>query len=144
MSLKKILCIDDNPSILECLEWHFGSKGYTVLSSLSGTCGLELLATNTIDIVIVDYQMPEMNGAEVAAAIKTLRPGIPVVMFSGASDIPERDLEFVDAFVEKNQQDSLGTIEKVIDTLLTGKTSLPTSFIPLALRADGDATNKHR
>jgi CheY-like chemotaxis protein len=118
MSSKTILCIDDNPAMLECMECYFGWKGYTVLSSSSGRRGLEVVAQAPVDAVILDYLMPEMNGDDVAAAIRSLKPETPIVMFSGTSDIPRGALKAVDAFVGKNERDGLDTIEHLLETLL--------------------------
>jgi CheY-like chemotaxis protein len=98
-----ILCIDDDPEILECEQDFLETFGYRVLTALSGPEGLELASIHSVDVVIVDYYMPEMNGPEVAIEIKRLRPHAPVIMLSGAVDIPEKDLKVVDAFVAKDR-----------------------------------------
>jgi len=53
-----------------------------------------------LDAVVLDYQMPEMSGHDVAAALKSFRPEILIVMFS-ASEIPEETLKLADAVVLK-------------------------------------------
>ena len=53
-----------------------------------------------LDAVILDYHMPDMGGHEVAAAIKSCRPEVLIVMFS-ASPIPAETLQLVDAVVLK-------------------------------------------
>jgi CheY-like chemotaxis protein len=98
-----VLCIDDDPAILECEQRFLETFGYRVLTALSGPKGLELASLHSVDVVIVDYHMPEMNGPEVAIEIKRLRPRAPVIMLSGAIDIPEKDLKVVDAFVVKDR-----------------------------------------
>jgi CheY-like chemotaxis protein len=98
-----VLCIDDDPAILECEQRFLETFGYRVLTALSGPKGLELASVHAVDVVIVDYCMPEMNGPEVAIEIKRLRPHAPVIMLSGTVDIPEKDLKVVDAFVAKDR-----------------------------------------
>jgi CheY-like chemotaxis protein len=98
-----ILCIDDDPTILECEQRFLETFGYRVLIALGGPRGLELASVHSIDVVIVDYHMPEMNGPEVAIEIKRLIPHAPVIMLSGAVDVPEKDLKVVDAFVAKDR-----------------------------------------
>jgi len=98
-----VLCIDDDPAILECEQRFLETFGYRVLTALSGPKGLELASLHSVDVVIVDYHMPEMNGPEVAIKIKRLRPRAPVIMLSGAVDIPEKDLKVIDAFVVKDR-----------------------------------------
>jgi CheY-like chemotaxis protein len=47
--------------------------------------------------------MPEMNGHEVAIEMRRLRPQAPIIMLSGAVDVPEQALKYVDAFIDKPQ-----------------------------------------
>ena len=101
-----LLCIDDDEDVLECEKSFLESFGYTVLTAASGGKGLELASRHSVDIVIVDYLMPEMNGHEVAIEIKRLKPQAPIIMLSAAVDIPEQALKLVDAFIAK---DSLAT-----------------------------------
>ena len=98
-----VLCIDDDPAILECEQRFLETFGFRVLTASSGPEGLDLASIHPVDVVIVDYHMPEMNGPEVAIEIKRLRPRAPVIMLSGAIDIPEEDLKVVDAFVVKDR-----------------------------------------
>jgi len=100
---KIVLCIDDNRDVLECVEAFLESCGYTVLTASSGGEGLELASNHSVDIVIVDYTMPEMNGQEVAIEMRRLRPKAPIIMLSGAVDVPEQALKCVDAFIAKGQ-----------------------------------------
>ncbi len=101
-----LLCIDDDEDVLECEKSFLESFGYTVLTAASGGKGLELASRHSVDIVIVDYLMPEMNGHEVAIEIKRLKPQAPIIMLSAAVDVPEQALKLVDAFIAK---DSLAT-----------------------------------
>src|SRR5579872_7230309 len=98
-----VLCIDDNQDVLECEKTFLESFGYTVLTAPSGSRGLELASLQSIDVVIVDYYMPEMNGHQVAIEMRRLMPQAPIIMLSAARDIPERVLKSVDAFVPKDR-----------------------------------------
>ena len=98
-----VLCIDDNQDVLECEKAFLESFGYTVLTARSGGRGLELASIHSVDVVIVDYSMPGMNGQEVAIAMRRLKPRAPIIMLSGAVDVPEQVLKWVDAFVAKDR-----------------------------------------
>ena len=98
-----VLCIDDNQDVLDCEKAFLESFGYTVLTAASGGKGLELASVHSIDVVIVDYFMPEMNGQEVAIEMRRLRPQAPIIMLSGAVDVPEQALKWVDAFIAKDR-----------------------------------------
>jgi CheY-like chemotaxis protein len=97
-----VLCIDDNQDVLECEKAFLESFGYTVLTAGSGGKGLELASIHSVDVVIVDYFMPEMNGPEVAIEMRRLRPQAPIIMLSGAVNVPEEALQWVDAFIAKD------------------------------------------
>jgi CheY-like chemotaxis protein len=98
-----VLCIDDDPAILECEQRFLETFGYRVLTAPSGNKGLELASIYSVDVVIIDYCMPGMNGPEVAIAIRRLIPHAPIIMLSGAIDIPKKALKVVDAFVAKDR-----------------------------------------
>lgn len=100
---KILLCIDDNQDVLKCEQAFLESFGYTVLTAPNGGKGLELASIHSVDVVIVDYFMPEMNGHEVAIEMKRLRPQAPIIMLSGTVDVPEQALKLVDAFIAKDQ-----------------------------------------
>ena len=98
-----VLCIDDDEDVLECEKSFLESVGYTVLTATSGGQGLRLASMHSIDVVIVDYLMPGMNGHEVAKEIKRLKPESPIIMLSAAVDVPEQALKLVDAFIPKDR-----------------------------------------
>jgi len=85
-----LLCVDDNQSSLNICKIILEDFGYKVLTASSGRDGLEVFALNAVDAVILDYQMPEMNGELVAAEMKRTNPRIP-----------ESVLQVVDEFVAK-------------------------------------------
>jgi response regulator RpfG family c-di-GMP phosphodiesterase len=98
-----VLCIDDDTAILECEKRFLEIFGYRVLTALSGRKGLELASVHSVDVVVVDYCMPEMNGVEVALEIKHLTPHAPIIMLLSAVDISKKALRVVDAFVVKDR-----------------------------------------
>ena len=98
-----VLCIDDNQDLLDCEKAFLESFGYTVLTAPSGGKGLELASLHSVDVVVVDYFMPDMNGQDVAMEMKRLQPQAPIIMLSGTADLPEQALEWVDAFVAKDR-----------------------------------------
>lgn len=100
---KVVLCIDDNQDVLDCEKAFLESFGYAVLTASSGGKGLELASMHPVDFVIVDYCMPGMNGHELAIEMRRLRPLAPIIMLSGARDVPEQALKSVDAFIAKAQ-----------------------------------------
>ena len=98
---KTLLCVDDNQSSLKICKMILEDFGYKVLTCSSAREGLEVFASNAIDAVILDYQMPEMNGELVAAEMKRTNPRIPILMLSDWVSLPESALQLVDEFVAK-------------------------------------------
>jgi len=98
-----VLCIDDNEDVLECEKSFLESFGYTVLTAASGGKGLELASKYSVDVVILDYFMPEMNGQEVATAMRRLKPLAPIILLTGAVDVPKQTLKLVDVFIAKDR-----------------------------------------
>ncbi len=95
-------CIDDNQDALECERAFLETFAYTVLTAPSGSKGLELATIHSVDVVIVDYFMPEMNGPEVAIEMRLLRPRALIIMLSAAAGVREQALQLVDAFIVKD------------------------------------------
>jgi CheY-like chemotaxis protein len=97
-----VLCIDDNQDVLECERAFLETFGYTVLTASSGGKGLELASMHSVDVVILSYFMPEMNGGEVAMEIKRRMPDAPIILLTEGLGVSERTLGLVDALVAKD------------------------------------------
>lgn len=78
----QLLAIDDSPTYLEYVTEELRREGFTVESALSGREGLDLLARQDFDCVLVDLVMPEMNGLEVCRRINEMRRNLdnPIVV----------------------------------------------------------------
>jgi len=99
-SNRTILCIDDDEAVLRYEKALLERSGYTVLTASSAQQGLRLATMCKCDAVLLDYEMPGMNGNQVALEIKRIRPELMVILLSG-SDVPTQALASVDAFVPK-------------------------------------------
>jgi response regulator RpfG family c-di-GMP phosphodiesterase len=97
-----ILCIDDKPDWLSCLKVLLREE-YEVLIANSESEGLKLHASQPVDAVILDCQMPEVTGDRIAAQMKRTNPDVPIVLLSGHHRLPEDVLQSVDAFVAKGE-----------------------------------------
>jgi CheY-like chemotaxis protein len=95
-----ILCIDDDEAILRYEKAVLEKAGYAVLAAASAQQGVRLATMCNCDAVLLDYELPGMNGHEVAIEIRRLRPELKLILFSG-SEVPMQALALVDAFVPK-------------------------------------------
>ncbi|MEX2147797.1 MAG: response regulator [Candidatus Rokuibacteriota bacterium] len=83
---KRILIVDDEPLITEVLSEHF--KGdYAVETALSGTDALTAILRERPDVVLLDINMPRMNGVEVLKDIKQIDETIAVIMVTANEQI---------------------------------------------------------
>ena len=90
----RILLVDDDGQLLKMGEKIIQKLGYNVISHTKSTDALELFKDlpNQFDLVITDYRMPEMNGAELSKEIHKITPDIPIIMCSGfSSDFGKED-----------------------------------------------------
>ena len=126
MKQKKLLCVDDDSAIRQFYEKLLGSYGYQVRVAGSALQALKFFRSDSkIDAVIADYDMPGMNGAELAADLKRLSPGLPVIMVSGCQSILEEAPNYVDASLPKGA--AVETMVEQIEALLNKHSKLPVS-----------------
>ncbi len=98
---KTILCIDDDEGALAYHRALLERRGFDVLTATSARRGLQILGGFAAAAAIIDYNMPEMSGDDVAAALKRSHPEMPIVMLSSDEGIPKSALKMVDAFISK-------------------------------------------
>ncbi len=98
-----ILCIDDQWSGLIGRKMLLENNGYEVWEATGGNEGLRLFLSHSVDGVVLDYQMPGMNGDVVAAKMKRAKPHVPIMLLSSYGPLPKSKLEAVDIFLSKSQ-----------------------------------------
>lgn len=97
---KLILSVDDDLAVLYTRFKLLAASGYGVLSASDAAQALQIFADHPVDLVLMDYALPEMDGGMLAEAMKTHRPDIPIIMVSGV-EVPEKVLALVNDFVTK-------------------------------------------
>ena len=95
----KILLVDDEPLNLDLLGQELSELGYAIETAGSGAQALKKLPEISPDLVLVDYQMPELNGVEVLSAIQKSQPDLPVVIITAHGTI-DRAVEAMKAGAE--------------------------------------------
>jgi two-component system, response regulator, stage 0 sporulation protein F len=78
--MKKILLVDDEEGIQLLYQEEFQDEGYEVISAFTGEEALEKFKTEVPDLVILDIQMPGMNGIEVLRQMKMVAPQLPIIL----------------------------------------------------------------
>src|SRR5580698_3511065 len=103
----RILCIDDHWNGLLGRKMLLEQSGYEVLEASGGDEGLKLFRSQAVDAVVLDYQMPGMNGDVVAAKMKSINSHVPIMLLSAYEPLPKNKLKSVDSFLSKSQPPSM-------------------------------------
>src|SRR5437868_8751815 len=80
-----VLCIDDDAKGLEIRKLFLEKQGYKVLTASDGTKGLEIARQKNCDAVVLDFEMPTMDGERVALILKREIPELPIILLTGCS-----------------------------------------------------------
>jgi CheY-like chemotaxis protein len=80
---RTVLIIDDEDLVRDVVARMIDDLGYNAVTARDGAAGLALVDRQQVDAVLVDMTMPNMSGAEVIAALRSKKPGLPVVLCSG-------------------------------------------------------------
>lgn len=80
--MKHILVVDDEEAVGYVFERYLAIKGYRVSVAYSGEQALAAFEADRPDLVVTDYKMPGMNGAELLLRLRAIDPALPAVMIS--------------------------------------------------------------
>ena len=82
-----VLCVDDEPNILSSLRRLLRANGYRVLLADSGAAALAVLQQESVDIIISDMRMPEMNGAQLLDKVRAGWPDTMRLLLTGYAEV---------------------------------------------------------
>ena len=85
--MRTILLVDDEENILAAMRRVLRREGYRILTAGGGQEGLELLATNPVDVIISDQRMPNMSGVEFLRQAKATYPETVRIVLSGYTEL---------------------------------------------------------
>lgn len=95
-----ILCIEDDPSYLSLRKAVLERSGYNVIGVVGAGDALKALRDSPVTAIIADHLLEGTTGTELAKEMKKIKPGIPIILFSGS--VPQ-DLSCVDVYVRKGE-----------------------------------------
>ena len=101
--MTKILVIDDDASDRDLLAAVLTKRGYEVILADNGGTGLMLCHRRTPDAVVLDLNMPGIDGRTILRQLRILHPTLPVVVFSGRTEEVEQEMlnQGATAFIQK-------------------------------------------
>lgn len=111
-----ILLVDDDTLISTSTAYLLEDLGHEVIEVNSGADALDVLKNGQkVDVLITDYAMPKMTGAQLACAARELRPHLPIIIATGYADLPlEDDVDFPRLRKPYRQQQLLSEIAKAL------------------------------
>jgi len=89
--VKHILVVDDDPAMLTLLSRALSVLHYRVTAASSGPAALAAVARDSIDLLVTDYQMPDMNGRELIVALQVERPSLKTLVVTGCPPSEDDD-----------------------------------------------------
>jgi len=95
-----VLVVDDESMVRSVITKLLTLRGHTVHEASSGAEALAMIDATQPDIMFTDYGMPEMSGAELAAAVRDRAPSLPIVLISGDTETDDAT-PVVDASIDK-------------------------------------------
>jgi DNA-binding response OmpR family regulator len=126
-STKHILCIEDEPEMIDLIRLILGRRGFDVLGAAGGTEGLKAVREKLPDLVLLDLMMPDMDGWEVYQQMKADESTrhIPVIIVTAKAQSIDKVLGLhiakVDDYIAKpfSPQDLLNSVERVLSNKKT-------------------------
>jgi CheY-like chemotaxis protein len=114
---RRILLVDDQPSVREAIGFLLRLDGYAVIEAIDGGVAWDIFMQERFDLVITDLEMPNMNGTELAARIKQVSPNQPIVIITAYAERLREAHHPVDAILDKPFQ--LEDLRRVLTLLLS-------------------------
>jgi CheY-like chemotaxis protein len=112
-----ILCIDDEEPGRTLRKLLLESAGYDVLTAASGREGLQIFQSNSVNAVIVDYWMADMNGLAVAKELRRLNRKTPIIVLSAYVPILDEAIGLADLWIRKGEVDPEYLLAKLKELL---------------------------
>jgi CheY-like chemotaxis protein len=112
-----ILCADDSIPVLEGWKTLLETNGYDVVTAADGQEAVQAFVSRPIDLVLLDYHMPHMNGDEAAAHMRACKTGVPIALISAEDLTVLGHVKTVDAVVSKSEP--IPRVLEIVDQLLT-------------------------
>lgn len=109
---KVILCVDDNELELSVLKFMLATNGYRVLSASNGQEAIGMFAEATVDLVLTDFGMPQMNGSQLVDRLKQIAQHVPMILLGDPQKMGG-DIHGADALLAKKNCTTQELLERI-------------------------------
>lgn len=116
-----ILVVDDEPSIRQLIARILDRQGHKVIVCGDAVAALEV--TEAVDLLIVDYILPNTNGRDLTAQLRERQPGLPVILMSGYLPSPDLAPPPPSVFMQKPMRTTV--IAEMVAKMLTSPSAPP-------------------
>lgn len=108
----KILYVDDDIGQRILVAVLMADRGFSVRTAKSALNAMELVSTRTFEVVIIDYNLPDMTGVQLAREIRSLELSARIILVSTRAHLPAEELAYVDVHMVKGS-----AIDQLMDTI---------------------------
>lgn len=109
---KVILCVNDNEQELSVMSFMLNTNGYRVVPVTNGQEAIELFAGMQVDLVLADYAMPQMNGAQMVSRMKQIASHVPMILLGDPQSMGGQ-IHLADALLAKKQCSPQELLERI-------------------------------
>ncbi len=109
---KIILCVNDNEQELSVMSFMLNTNGYRVVPATNGKDAIELFSGMQVDLVLADYAMPQMNGAQMVSRMKQIASHVPMILLGDPQSMGGQ-IHLADALLAKKQCSPQELLERI-------------------------------
>ncbi|HEY1648988.1 MAG TPA: response regulator [Terracidiphilus sp.] len=109
---KIILCVDDNEQELSVLKFMLATNGYKVVSASTGQEAIDVFGSTQVDLVLADFNMPQMNGGQLVSRLKRIATHVPMILL-GDPQAAGGEIHVADAMLAKKNCSSHELLERI-------------------------------
>lgn len=128
-----VLYVNDNPKSLRLLASILEDCGFEVKTAAAPWAAVEYIHSHPFSLALLNYQMEEMTGAQLAQEMRGLDPDLPIVLMSGVSSLPAGELAYVDAHI--GRESSIEDLTHLMRQLINKDRALSENFDLSSLRS---------
>jgi len=99
MNNVRVLCVESHREYMDALRYMLETAGYEVVSASTGRQGLSMFTKQSIQGVLLEYDLPDAPGSAVRAEMKRIKPEVPVLLFAGIGSQTPFLLRFFDSYL---------------------------------------------